>query len=80
MVIGALGTDTKGLIKGLEDLEIRGHVETLQWDWSEYLRLEETRCHSDSSEKPFGNACLKNFHQWKTMKIIKSFIQPNGRE
>ena len=29
-VIGALGTVTKGLIKGLEDLEIRGRVETIQ--------------------------------------------------
>ena len=28
-VIGALGTVTKGLAKGLEDLEIRGQVETL---------------------------------------------------
>ena len=30
IVIGALGTVTKGLIKGLEDLEIRGRVETIQ--------------------------------------------------
>ena len=29
-VIGALGTVTKGLVKGLEDLEIRGRVETIQ--------------------------------------------------
>ena len=29
-VIGALGTVTEGLIKGLEDLEIRGRVETIQ--------------------------------------------------
>ena len=29
-VIGALGTVTKGLIKGLEDLEIKGRVETIQ--------------------------------------------------
>ena len=29
-VIGALGRVTKGLIKGLEDLEIRGLVETIQ--------------------------------------------------
>ena len=27
--IGALGTITKGLIQGLEDLEIRGRVETI---------------------------------------------------
>ena len=30
IVIGALGTVTKGLGKGLEDLEIRGEVETIQ--------------------------------------------------
>ena len=30
IVISALGTVTKGLIKGLEDFEIRGQVETIQ--------------------------------------------------
>ena len=30
IVIGALGTTTKGLLKGLEDLEIGGRVETIQ--------------------------------------------------
>ena len=30
IVIGALDRVTKGLIKGLEDLEIRGRVETIQ--------------------------------------------------
>ena len=29
IVIGALGTITKGLLKGLEDLEVGGWVETL---------------------------------------------------
>ena len=29
-VIGAFGTVTKGLFKGLEDLEVRGRVETIQ--------------------------------------------------
>ena len=29
-VIGALDTVTKRLVKGLEDLEIRGRVETIQ--------------------------------------------------
>ena len=28
--IGALGTATKGLLKGLEDLEVGGGVETIQ--------------------------------------------------
>ena len=30
IVIGAFGTVTKGLLKGLEDLEIIGRVETIQ--------------------------------------------------
>ena len=30
IVIGAFGTVTKGISKGLEDLEIRGRVETIQ--------------------------------------------------
>ena len=30
IVIGALGTVTKGLVKGLEDLKIMGWVETIQ--------------------------------------------------
>ena len=29
-VIGALGTITKGLLKGLDDLEVSGWVETIQ--------------------------------------------------
>ena len=29
-VIGAFGTTTKGLLKGLEDLEVGGRVETIQ--------------------------------------------------
>ena len=30
IVIGALGTITKGLLKGLKDLEVGGRIETLQ--------------------------------------------------
>ena len=30
IVIGASGTITKGLLKGLEDLEVGGRVETIQ--------------------------------------------------
>ncbi len=38
IVIGALGTVTNGLLKGLEDLEVSGRVETIQmigfvWCW-----------------------------------------------
>ena len=80
---GALGTVTKGLVPGLEHLEIRGRVKTLQdWKtykskdkwrpfklqhykdrpeyWEESWRLEETCCHSNSSEKPSANADVKN--------------------
>ena len=55
IVTGALGTITKGLLKGLGDLEVDGQVETIQTTallrtarilrrgpW----RLEETCCHS----------------------------------
>ena len=37
IVIGALGTVIKGLLKGLEDLEIRGQVEIIQT--TSFLRL-----------------------------------------
>ena len=30
IVIGAFGTETKRLLKGLEDLEVGGRVETIQ--------------------------------------------------
>ena len=30
IVIGAFGTETKGLLKGLGDLEVDGRVETIQ--------------------------------------------------
>ncbi len=30
IVIGAIGTETKELLKGLEDLEVGGRVETIQ--------------------------------------------------
>ena len=37
IIIGALGTVTKGLVKGLEELEIKRRVETTHyWDWLEY--------------------------------------------
>ena len=56
VVIGALGTITKGLLKGLEDLEVGGRIETIQTtallrtpeSGDESWRLEETCCHSNS--------------------------------
>ena len=67
IVVGTLGTITKKLIKGLEDLEIWGRVETIQ---STALlrsarilrRVMETLGnlhHSYSSEKPSANAGVK---------------------
>ena len=45
IVIGAFGTVTKGLLKGLEDLEVGIRVETC--------------CHSNSSEKPSAKTDMK---------------------
>ena len=68
IVIGALGTITKGLLKGLEDLEVGGRVETIQTtalqiqpeSRDESWRLKVTWCHSNSSEKPSANTDMKN--------------------
>ena len=68
IVIGAFRTVTKGLLKVLEDLEVCGRVETIQsttfWEpleyWEESCRLEETCCHSNSSERPSALADGKN--------------------
>ena len=64
IVIGALGTITKGLLKGVEDLEIGGRVETIQTTAllksARILWLVlETCCHSNSSVKPSVNADVK---------------------
>ena len=52
----ALGTIPKGLVKGLEELEIRGQIETIQttvvFRSARILRgVMVTCCHSNSSEK-----------------------------
>ena len=67
IIIAALSTVTKGLIKKLEDLQIRGCVETSlvnYWDqpeyWEESWWLEETCCHSNSIENPSAFANVKN--------------------
>ena len=39
IVIGALGTITEGLLKELEDLEIRGRVDTIQTILLELVRI-----------------------------------------
>ena len=53
------------------DLEFGERVETIQTTallrtartWDESWRLEETCCHSDSSEKPSKNADVKNSNE-----------------
>ena len=75
IVIGDLGTITKGLLKDLEDLGFFGRVETIQmtacWErsesWDESWRPEETCCHSDSSEKPSAN--IETGHDWVGKRI-----------
>ena len=67
-VISAFGTVTKGLLKGLKDMEVGGRVETIQTTallrTARILRrVLETCCHSDSSEKPSANAGVKNSNE-----------------
>ena len=71
IVIDAFGTVTKGLFKGLEDLEVGGRVETIQTTallktariLRSVRRLEETCCHSISSERPPAYADVKNSNE-----------------
>ena len=66
IVISTFGTVTEGLIKGLEDLEIKGRVDTIQTTawlksaryWGDFWRLEGTCCHWNSSERPSADAVL----------------------
>ena len=68
VIIGALATVTKGLVQGLEYLEIRGQVETVQttalWRSARILRrvqeIKKTCYDSNSSEIPSTNADMKN--------------------
>ena len=68
IMIGAFSTVTKRLIKGLEDLEKRERVETIQTTTllrtAKILRrVLETGgdcCHSNSNERPSANAFVKN--------------------
>ena len=65
IVISALGTITKGLLKGLEDLQVGGQVETIQTTallrTTRILRqVLETCSHSNSSKKPSANTDVKN--------------------
>ena len=67
-VIVALGTVSKLLAQGMECLKIRDewkpskkqHYGDRPEYWEECRRLEETCCHSNSSEKPSANAGVKD--------------------
>ena len=64
-MIGAFRTVTKGLLKGLEDLEVGGRVETIKTTTllrnARILgRVLETCCHSNSSERPSAKTDAKN--------------------
>ena len=79
IVMSAFGTITKGLLKGLEDLEFGGRVETIQWqhywegpEYWESWTLGKTCCHSNSSEKPSANADVKNSNE----SIIITTLRP----
>ena len=70
IVLGAFGTITKGLLKGLEHLEVVGEWRPSKllhfWEQPEYIeeswRLEETCCHSSSCERPSAGADVKNYN------------------
>ena len=64
ILIVAFGTVTKGLLKGLEVLEVGRRVETIKITTllrtNRILRrVLETRCHSNSRKSPTGNADVK---------------------
>ena len=58
-------TIPKGLVRGLENLEIRERAETIQTtallrSTRMLKRVLETCCHSDSNERPSAKAGVKN--------------------
>ena len=64
IVIGALGTVTKGLLKGLEDLEVSGRVETTQT-----TALLRTARILRRVLETWGDLLSLKF-QWKTISLI----------
>ena len=85
IVIGALGTVSKGLVKGLEDLEIWEQRETIKT--AALLighNIEKsprdsgvTYCHLDSVEKPPINAGVKNSQKSNIRTITEVTELPN---
>ena len=70
IVIGALDTVTKGLVQGLEDLEIRGRVETIQIT----VLLRSARILRDLKRFPVTQTPVEHHELtllWKTLKWVK---------
>ena len=84
IVIGAIDTVTKYINKGTGGLGNKrtsgDHRNYCIWDrpeyWEESCRLEETCCHSSSSERPSANADLKNSYGL----IIINLKNKNGKK
>ena len=79
IAIGALGTVTKRWVQGLEDLEIREQVETIQN--TALLRLAtiltsvlEACCHSNFSEKSLANGGVKKSQKTEIIKFALYYL------
>ena len=82
IVIGAHGTVTRGLIKGLEDLEIRGWVETIQNYYIIMIGQNTKKRPGDLWRLVFTQTSVKHNHQtWERCDCAREWnltIQPNG--
>ena len=79
IVIDVFGTVTKGLLKGLEDLEVGGRVETIQTTallrTARILRrVLETCCHSNSSGRPSALADVKKNNNNNNNLFVHSYM------
>ena len=61
IMIGTFGAVIKELLKGLEDVEVGGRVETFKTTalLRRVLETQGTYCHSNSSESPSANTDIK---------------------
>ena len=80
IVIGAFGTVTKGLLKRMEDLEVGRRVETIQTTAllrtvRILRRVQETCCHSNSSERPSAKTDVKNSQGVNNNNRKRLFVQ-----
>ena len=77
IVFGTIWTIAQKLVKGQEELEIRGREHTIQSTtlsrsakyWGESWRLEETCCLSISCGRPSAKAGMKNSQRNKIITI-----------